>query len=142
MDNELRIRTELIDGRMAYRSSVDDHPPIVSDYTRPHGGDTGPTSLELFLVSLATCASSSVSVALRKMRRDVTWLACEARGRRRTEHPTGFSAITLELRLVSADATSDDLAEAVRVAEDLLCPVWSMIKGNVEVAVHGTIAPR
>jgi putative redox protein len=139
VDNELTVRTELANDRMLYRSLVDAHPPIVTDYVPPYGDDQGPTSLELFLVSLATCAGSAVAQLLRKMRKEVAGLTLEARGTRRTEHPQGFEAITLELRLVSSDTSADELANAVRLAEEKICPVWSMIKGNVSVSVRATV---
>jgi uncharacterized OsmC-like protein len=138
MAEELRIQTSLLNGRMQYRSTVRHHPAITSDYGAPLGDDQGPTSLELFLVSLSTCAGSAIAHVLRRMHKTVASLSIEACGLRKSEHPMGFQSITLGLELVSDDTSPEELEKAVGLAEGI-CPVWSMIKGNVQVTVESRI---
>jgi putative redox protein len=48
----------------------------------------------------------------------------------------------LEFILNSNDATYADIQKAVQLAEQSVCPVWQMIKNNVEViSESNVIAP-
>jgi len=108
----------------------------------PLGDNQGPCSLELFLVSFSTCAGNAISHILRKMRKEIVLLSIKASGRKRTEHPMNFESITLEIHLASPDTNQDELDRAIALAEEKLCPVWNMIKGNVAVTVVANIAPN
>jgi putative redox protein len=54
-------------------------------------------------------------------------------GVRRTEHPTSFSSIKVEYYIKSPDVKTSDAEKAIALSEQSICPVWAMIKGNVEV---------
>jgi putative redox protein len=62
-------------------------------------------------------------------------LEIHSRGIRKEEHPTGFKTIFVEINLKSSDVNSDDLNKVIKLSEETYCPVWAMIKGNVEVDV-------
>lgn len=141
MATELKASAVLVDGRMRYESTVRDYPRIVTDYPAPAGGDQGPTSLELFLASLCTCVGGSVSYVLRMSRAGFEGLSVSAVGTRRTEHPTYFKSIRLEVELVSSIVTLDKLREAVAVAESDICPVWNMVKDTVQVTYDCSVRP-
>jgi organic hydroperoxide reductase OsmC/OhrA len=52
---------------------------------------------------------------------------------RRDSHPICFQQITLEFVLTSADTVATDMDKALHLVEETYCPVWAMLKGNVEV---------
>lgn len=133
MTQELTASSVLVDGRMRYESRIRDYPPVITDYPAPAGGDTGPTSLELFLASLCTWVGGSVSFVLKRSKGEFEGLTVRARAERRTEHPTYFKSVRLEVELVSSTVTEEDLKEAVEVAESDICPVWNMVKDTVPV---------
>jgi putative redox protein len=56
-----------------------------------------------------------------------------AAGERREQHPTSFSSITLEFLVHSPDVLEADVQKAIAMSESTLCPVWDMLKGNVEI---------
>jgi putative redox protein len=60
-------------------------------------------------------------------------LSISVRGTQREEHPLAFARIDMELTVTSSDATEDDVKLAIAKSEEKFCPVWAMIKGNVEV---------
>ena len=142
MENILSVRTEMLNAKMQYRSTIPGFAPLISDYPLPLGDNQGPCSLELFLVSFSTCTGNAISHILRKMRKDVRSLSIKASGRKRMEHPMNFESITLEIHLTSPDTNQDELDRAIALAEGKLCPVWNMIKGNVPVIVVANIAPN
>lgn len=108
------------------------------DYISPFGDNLGYTSLELLLISLASCYRSALALLLRKMGKTVTGLEIEARGTRKQEHPTGFKTITIRF-VIETNAVDADIDKALRLAEDRFCPVYAMIKGNVEILTVYTI---
>ena len=69
-------------------------------------------------------------------------MVIQVSGVRKTEHPTGFSAINVLIQLQSSDATLEDLKKVIAYSEGI-CPVWSMldkeIKLNFNLSVNSPI---
>ncbi len=140
---ELSASICLLNDKLHFRGTVAENEPISIDYTPPLGDNLGYTSLELLLMSLSSCVGSSVLTFLRKMRKTITGLEISASGLRREEHPTCFSKIILTLNLTSSDTKEEDLEKVLKLSEETYCPVWALLKGNVEVEVrHSIISKR
>ena len=60
-------------------------------------------------------------------------------GIRKTEHPTSFKEISIEINLHASNVSEDELVKIIKLSEDTYCPVWAMLKGNVEVKVSFNI---
>jgi putative redox protein len=136
---ELSASIILINEKLHFEGKVNGNDPVSIDYIPPFGDNLGYTSLELLLLSLSSCVGSSVLIFLRKMRKAISAFEIKATGIRKTEHPTGFKHITLSMTLESGDTTSDDLDKVIKLTEDTYCPVWSMLKGNVEMEIKYNI---
>jgi putative redox protein len=133
VSEQLEVAIVLINDKVQFRGVAGTHPAITLDYTPPLGDGQGCTPLELLLMSLATCAGATVVTLLRRMRKSITGLKVQAHGARRDSHPICFKGIMLEFTLISADTTTVDMDKALKMAEETYCPVWAMLKGNVEV---------
>jgi putative redox protein len=133
---ELNASVTLVNDKLHFKTKVGENEPISIDYTPPLGDNLGYTSLELFLLSLSSCLGSSVLTFLRKMRKTITRFEIHSRGIRREEHPTCFKTILLIIDLKSSDTSVEDLKKVVKLSEDTYCPVWAMIKGNVDVEIE------
>ena len=107
--------------------------PITFDYKPPIGDGQGYNGLELLLMSLSGCSATAVVYLLRKMGKDISGFRVKARGIRRDVPPIKFERIFLEFILHSKDAKDTDIQRAIRLAEESACPVWQMVKNNVEV---------
>ena len=138
--NTLNTSAILVSRKVKFECTSRDNPAVMVDYTAPIGDGEGYTSLELFLVSLSTCAGSAMALLLRKMHFEITGLTVRATGERRTEHPTCFHTILLDFGFVSPDLTEDAVKKALALSEESICPVWAMIKGNVTVNARFTIS--
>jgi putative redox protein len=140
-DKSLELNSSLIllNEKLHFNGSVDSNEPVSIDYTPPLGDNMGYTSLELLLLSLSSCVGSSVLTFLRKMRKTIQGCDIQCRGIRREEHPTCFKTIFLIINLKSPDTTPEDLEKVLRLSEDTYCPVWAMLKGNVEIGVNYNI---
>lgn len=140
MSIQLTATTSLINEKVKFRGAAGSNPEIILDYTPPIGDREGYTSLELFLISLASCSGTAVSLLLGRMRKDVSGLKIDASGTRREEHPTYFEKIHLQFELVSKDAETSDFEKAIRMSEESLCPVWNMVKSSVEISYEYNIS--
>lgn len=133
---ELLTSINLLNEKLHFDGNVNGNDPISIDYTPPFGDNLGYTSLELLLLSLSSCIGSAVLIFLRRMRKSISGFEIKSRGIRREEHPTGFKTITLQLIVKSPDINAEDLDKVIKLSEETYCPVWSMIKGNVDISVN------
>lgn len=108
--------------------------PIPTDYPVPGHAAEAPTSLELLLAALATCAGNGVALLLRKGGHSFERLEVHATGRRRDGHPTVLEAIRLELELTGGGLDQAAVAAAIHAAEGI-CPVWAMLRPGTEIDV-------
>ena len=136
---ELTTSINLLNEKLHFEGNVNGNDPISIDYIPPLGENLGYTSLELFLLSLSSCLGSSVLTFLRRMRKTISGFEIISNGIRKEEHPTGFKTVTLQLIIKSPDVTAVDLDKVIKLSEETYCPVWSMIKGNIDIVVKYTI---
>jgi putative redox protein len=131
---EIRLRT--VDDRIKLSASTDDDPEIVLDYFPPIGTDKGYTPLELILISFTGCVSTVLITYLRSIqKKQVLSLQAKSEGDVRQEHPKALTHIRVALTFHSPDLEEQDVRTALKAAETRLCPVWAMLKGNVETDV-------
>ncbi len=133
MDAPVSVTVDLINEKVRFSGSARDLPAVSADYFPPFGDGQGYTGLELLLLSLAACSATAIVPLLRRMKKTVSAFHVNASGKRRTQHPTGFEKIDIEFVLTSPDAALADLQKVTRMAEESICPVWAMLKGNVEI---------
>jgi len=139
MDPSLSVAVDLQGEKVRFSGSTRSLPAVCADYFPPLGEGQGYTGLELLLLSLAACSATSVVSLLRRMKKTVAAFRVNASGTRRAQHPTSFDRIRLEFILTSPDAAAADLQQAVQMSEATLCPVWAMLKGNVEIVSELTL---
>lgn len=132
---ELSASVVLVNNRLHFRGTSGNNTPVSIDYIPPLGDNLGYTSLELLLLSLSSCLGSAMLPFLRRMNKSITSFEIKADGLRKEDHPTAFSIITLEIFITSPDVAPEDLDKVISLAEQTYCPVWAMLKGNVELRV-------
>jgi len=131
---ELQTSIKLVNNKLKFTGIVEENEPISIDYISPMGDDDGYTSLELLLLSLSSCMGSAVLTFLRRMKKTVTSLEINSNGFRKSEHPTGFESIKVEIHMKSPDVTESDMVKVLKLSEETYCPVWAMLKGNVTIS--------
>lgn len=129
---ELFTSLTLIDN-VHFHGNTTGNQPVSIDYIPPIGNNQGYTSLELLLLSLSSCMGTALLVLLRRMNKTITGFSVESKGIRKTTHPTAFSHIDMEIKIKSPDVNNEDLNKVLKLAEESLCPVYSMLKGNVDI---------
>lgn len=130
-----QVTVNLVNDKIQFTGVSEANPdsPVTFDYKPPIGDGKGYNGLELLLMSLAGCSATAVVYLLRKMRKNVTGLKVIAKGIRAAQPPIKFERIFLDFNIDSPDANEDDIQKAIQLAEESVCPVWQMIKNNVEV---------
>lgn len=136
---ELNTIIKLKNDKLNFEGFVEGNEPISIDYIPPLGDNLGYTSLELFLLSLSTCLASSILPFLRRMGKNINGLEAKTKGIRNTEHPTCFKEIFIDIELHSPDTSKEELEKVIKLSEDTYCPVWAMIKGNVDLKIQTII---
>lgn len=110
--------------------------PVTFDYAPPLGDGQGYNGLELLLMSLAGCSGTAVVYLLKKMQKNISGLKVNAKGLRSSRPPIKFDKIFLEFLISSSDIKDADMDKAIRLAEESICPVWQMIKNNVDISTE------
>lgn len=129
----LEVTVHSTDQKLGFAGTAKSNPPIIMDYTPPLGDGKGYMPLELLLMSLANCSGGTLSYLLKKMGKNISSVQVNAKGVRRDHSPTSFMKIFLEFSLQSSDCGDEDVRRALKLAEESICAVWDMLKGNVEI---------
>ena len=132
-NNQLNVEMKLLDQGLKFQTKAGNNPEIVTDYIPPLGNNEGYMPLELFLISFGTCVSGTVLPVLRKMRKEIEAYSMNVQGVRKTEHPTGFSKIIFEMFIQSNNITTEEVEKVIKMAEETYCPIWSMLKSDIEI---------
>lgn len=131
MPTDLRIHA-VHEGGLRMRATNGPY-TVTTDYpVTPEGAVAGFKPMELLLASLAACTGSVVASLLRRQNQPVAGVEVEARGQRRDEHPTVFTAIALEF-VVRGEGIQPHAVERAIAHADRLCPVLAMLTPGTPV---------
>ena len=138
MKNQLDVSLQVVDDRVRFSASAANRQPILIDYL---GDDRqSHTSLELLLMSAASCLSTAVKMmATRRLRKEIAEMRVTATGIRKEALPTDFTDMTINLVCISEDLTQSELDGLVRIAEETACPVFAMLHPDLEPKINATV---
>jgi len=141
MADQLEVTVNSTNQKLGYTGALRSLSPIAMDYIPPLGDGQGYMPLELLLMSLGTCSGATVGHLLKKMGKSVTGIKVNVKGTRREQHPLSFQKILLEFIVSTNDVKDADIQKAIKLAEESVCPVWAMVKGNAEITTEYKILP-
>jgi putative redox protein len=131
----LTASIRLLNEKLHFEGKADSNEPVSIDYTPPLGDNLGYTSLELFLLSLSSCAGSAILVLLRKMNKKIESFEITSVGERKENHPTGFATITMKVNIKAKDVNSIEMGKVLEKIE-AICPVLSMLDRRVTTTIN------
>lgn len=136
----LEARIELKNDKVLFEAVSLTSPdrPLPVDYLPPAGDGQGFRGLELLLMALGGCVSTSIVHVLRKGGGTISAFSMNLAGEK-SENPMALKKADLEVRLVSPDINKDQLDKALGIAMNL-SPVLLAIRGSVEVNVRAAIS--
>lgn len=126
---------KLLNDKLHFEGIVEGNAPISIHYTPPLGDNPGYTSLELFLLSLSSCAGIAILVLLRKMNKHIKHFEIVSLENRKENHPTGFSAITLHVNIKAKDLNNTEMEKVIGMVESI-CPVLSMLVKSISTTIN------
>ena len=83
---------------------------------------------------------TAIAFLLRKMGKSISGLKVKAKGLRREQPSIKFEKIFIEFLVTSQDTKDTDIQRAIQLAEQSVCPVWQMLKNNVDVTTEYKIS--
>ncbi len=127
------VVVSLKNDKVLLKGKARENDEVSMDYFPPVGDGMGYTGLELLLMSFTGCSSTSVVYLLRKMGKNIISFEADASGIFNDKTPKAFREIIINYKIKSNDITSGDVLKAVKLSEESVCPVWSMLRGNVVI---------
>src|SRR5574341_1042053 len=106
------------------------------DSTKDKAAAIGPSPVEMVLEALGGCTAMDIVSILQKMRRTITSLTLEIEGERREEYPRIFTHVHIFYRLISPDATEQELERAIRLSEEKYCSVSGMLRPAAKITTN------
>ncbi len=141
---KLNVKLKSLDDKVMFGATARSNPQVVIDYFPPVGTGQGYTSLELLMASFGSCISTALLTLLRyRLQKTVKGISVEMEGEVSENHPKKLDRIHTVLHIESGattDLTDQQVQQMLKVAEDSICPVWAMLKGNVEIDITTIIA--
>lgn len=134
---ELNVKLHTVDQQVMFEASARADSPVVIDYFPPLGTGQGYTSLELLMASFGSCLGTALLTLLRhRMGKTVRGMSIEVEGRQREEHPMKLERMNVTLTIDADDLTEEEVRKMIAISEEQVCPVWAMLRGNVEVMIN------
>ncbi|MBM7559406.1 OsmC family protein [Marinitoga litoralis] len=107
---------------------------VIIDASPDFGGsNTGPRSLELFLLGIGGCTGMDVVSILTKMKVKFDDLKIKLETERNEEHPRYFKKINVKYIFKGKDLPMDKLERAVKLSQEKYCSASATVKGMAEV---------
>ncbi len=120
-------------GGLAFEGITEAGQTVPMDSPAAPGGPSGPSPMELLLISLAGCTAMDVVSILRKKRQDVTGLEINIVGDRVDEHPKRYTDIELEFVIRGRDVDPGAVARAIELSEDKYCSISAGLRPKATI---------
>ena len=120
------------DGYLGFEAEGNSGRQIITDAAVEAGGrGLGPSPMELVLFGLGGCMGIDVVLILQKSRVELTTFTMELEGERASEHPRGFTKITIRLHLKGKGLRDAQIRRAIDLSMEKYCSVRSSLKAEV-----------
>ncbi len=121
---------------MQFEGTTESGQTVKLDSTKDKAAAIGPSPVEMVLQALGGCTAMDIVSILQKMRRTITSLTLEIEGERREEYPRIFTHIHIFYKLISPDATEQELERAIRLSEEKYCSVSGMLRPAAKITTN------
>jgi len=103
------------------------------------GDNSGPSPMELLLISLGGCTGMDVIAFLKKRRVEPEGLEIEIDAERAKEHPQVFTKATILYKIKGESIKESDVKWAVELSQNKYCSVTAMITKTAKIDFHWKI---
>lgn len=117
------------------------HETVFDTTVQGCGTASAASPVQIMLEAAAACSIMDVAGMLRKRKKNVVGLTVEASGKRRDEEPRIFTSVHMIFRLVSPDATKEELDYCIQLSHEKYCTVSNTIRlAGAEVTWESVIS--
>ena len=129
----VEVTLRLVDDKVQFDAVSKTRPnsPVRFDYAPPFGSGDGFVGIEMLTMSFAGCVSTAIVGLLRRRGKTLMDYGMTILGHKH-EQPLYLEAIMFTVHVTSPDATEQDMAEVLALAEKI-SPAWLAMKGNVAI---------
>ena len=137
---ELTLTLKQVNDAVRFHAAAPGKRPVVIDYFSPPEDADGHSSLELLLMSAASCLATAVKLmAERRLKKGMSAIEVTATGKRREAPPTELTTLSFDLRCESRSLDQEELNTLVRTAEETVCPVFAMLRDDIDIHLAATV---
>ncbi len=97
------------------------------------GDNSGPSPMELLLISLGGCTGMDVIAFLKKRRVEPEGLEIEIDAERAKEHPQVYTKVTILYKIKGENIKECDVRWAVELSQNKYCSVTAMITKTAKI---------
>jgi len=116
-------------GKQFVGESGSGHALVMDAGAEADGRNTGPSPVELLLISLAGCTGIDVVMILRdKMKKPLTGLIVEVKGERADVSPRVFTSLELCYHARGPDLPLKDVVRAIQLSAEKYCSISAMVE--------------
>lgn len=121
--------------RLSFEGVSADNPgrPLPFDYSQPLGDGDGFAGLELLMLSIAGCVSTTIVFLVERAGKKLAAYSAAVEGTR-SERPLALKDVHMRVTL-AADGLTDEDMNAILVRVEQMAPVWQAVKGNVSITI-------
>lgn len=103
-------------------------------------GQDGVSPMQALALALAGCMAMDLVHILTKSRVAPSGLRARLSGRRPSNAPSRFTAITLHFD-IEGHAPEDQVDRAIQLSRDKYCSVWNSMRQDIDLQVTYTVSP-
>lgn len=132
---DLSVEIRRVNSKLQFEAVSDSNPnrKLSFDFAPPLGDGQGFTGLELLLVSLGGCISTTVVFLLQRLEKHIESYTATISGTR-SERPMALQEAHMMIRIKAEDISTGDMEATIQQAQ-AIAPVWQAVKNNVAVHV-------
>ena len=97
------------------------------------GDNSGPSPMELLLISLGGCTGMDVAAFLKKRRVEPEGIEIEIEAERAKEHPQVFTRATILYKIKGENVKESDVRWAVELSQSKYCSVTAMFSKTTNI---------
>ena len=121
-----------------YETTNENGNKVLIDMREDHEKDSH-APMELLLGAVSGCVAVDIVTILRKRKKQIDDFIIETSGKRKDQHPRGFTHIHSKYILKSPNVKKEELDKIANLALDKYCSVASSL--NAEIEYSGEVIP-
>lgn len=118
---------------MQFVARSENGPAIILDSS---DGNSGPTPMQLLLMSIAGCTAIDMVLILEKKRIEIKHFSIEITGEQEKDYPKRFKQIHVKYFLQGTDISPKAVEQAIKLSEEKYCSALASVNAEFSHSYH------